>query len=123
MNKIKFIEQPYHSKKCGQACLSMVTGKSIDEVCTILGKKWSTCIESDLQTLLNKEGYKTTLIRASGMKLKAIPNNSIVLLSYPNETRHFVLKSADKIYDPSVGVIDQMLAYIEVLHYLTFEKS
>ncbi|MDB0601347.1 hypothetical protein PL373_09335 [Tenacibaculum maritimum] len=25
--------------------------------------------------------------------------------------------------DPAVGIIDQMLAYVEITHYLTFEKK
>ncbi|PKH52417.1 hypothetical protein CXF68_17720 [Tenacibaculum sp. Bg11-29] len=122
MNKINFIEQPYHSQKCGQTCLSMITGKSIDKICKYLGKDWLTSIESDLQNFLNRNGYKTRLISGKNLAFKEVTNNSIVRVCYPNGSGHFVLKTDNKIFDPSVGIIFKMLAYVKITHYLTFEK-
>ena len=122
MKSIKFIEQPYHSQKCGQTCLSMITGKSIEEICKILGKDWLTSLDNDIQTYLDRNGYCTQLISSKNLSFKETPNNSIIRVCYPNGNGHFVLKLNDKIYDPSVGIIYQMLAYIKITHYLTFEK-
>lgn len=122
MNKINFIEQPYHSQKCGQTCLSMITGSSIDEICKSLGKDWLTSIESDLQHFLNSNGYSTRLTSGRNLQFKEVANNSIIRVCYPNGNGHFVLKKDNKIFDPSVGIIEEMLAYVKITHYLTFEK-
>lgn len=123
MNTINFIEQPYHSQKCGQTCLAMITGISIDEICREIGKDWLTSLDGDLQSFLNKKGYETRMISGKNLKFKEIKNNSIIRVCYPNGNGHFVIKSANKIYDPSVGIIQEMIAYIKITHYLTFEKN
>ena len=119
---MKFIEQPYHSKKCGQACLAMITGKTVEEICSALENNWSTSMDRDIQRYLNRNDFSTSITYNHKLSFEKIPNNSIIRVCYPNEAAHFVVKHKDKIYDPSVGIIDQMLAYVKITHYLTYEK-
>lgn len=101
----------------------MITGNSITDICKDLGKYWSTSIDNDLQSYLNRKEFKTSLISSKEVTFKDVPNNSIVRVCYPSSNAHFVVKSNNKIYDPSVGIIHEMLAYIKITHYLTFQKN
>lgn len=123
MKEFKFIPQPYKSMQCGQTCLAMITGKTIDEICDELGKKWTTYVQSDIQNYLDRNGYKTRLIQGKNISFDEVPNNSIIRVCFPSENGHVVVKHENKYYDPAVGIIDQMLAYVEITHYLTFEKK
>lgn len=120
---IVFKEQPYKSMQCGQTCLSMITGKSIDEICEELGKFWTTHLDSDLQSFLERNGYKTKLVGSGKIEFDEIPNDSLVRICFPSGNGHIIIKHDDKYYDPSVGIVQQMLAYVRVTHYLTFKKE
>lgn len=120
---MNFITQPYRSMQCGQTCLAMITGKNVDEICEELGKHWSTSIDTDLMSYLNRSQYKTRLVKGSCITFEEIPNNSIIRLCYPSESGHFIVKTKGKYYDPSVGIIEEIKAHVKITHYLTFEEK
>ncbi|SED21689.1 hypothetical protein SAMN04489761_4656 [Tenacibaculum sp. MAR_2009_124] len=120
---ITFIPQPFNSMLCGQACLAMIMGKTINEICKDLGKDWSTCIQSDIMPFLNRNGYKTRLIKGVDIDFDEVPNSSIIRIAYPNEKAHFIIKSETKYIDPDYGIIQEVKANRKITHYLTYAKK
>ena len=125
MNKkteIQFIAKQFRSKKCGQTCLSMITGKNVEDICNELGKFLVTNMVTDLQVYLNNNGYKTRIVHGVKIQRNEIPNNSIVRLCFPDGTGHFVVKFKNKFYDPDIGIVKKYLANVRYTDYLTFKK-
>ena len=120
--KINFISQPYKSQQCGQACLAMVTNKTIDQVVKDLGRDWHTDIKQDIQFYLDRNSFKTRLISGEQISFDEVPDNSIIRLCYPSANGHFVVKHNGKYYDPSVGIVEQMISYVKITHYLTYQE-
>jgi len=117
------VTQPFNSKKCGQSCLSMITGNSLEEICKDLGKDGTTNIDNDIMKYLNRQGYKTRLIKGYDITYSEIPDSSIIRLSYPTENGHFIVKHKGKYYDPAVGIIQEIKSHTKITHYLTFENQ
>ncbi|XRE42359.1 hypothetical protein ACIVBQ_000563 [Tenacibaculum discolor] len=121
MKILEFKAQLYLSKKCGQTCLAMITGKEVDEICKELSKDYYTNLTSDLQTYLENSGFKTTLYTGP-FDFTDILSNSVIRLQKPDGSGHFVLKNTDgKIYDPKIGVVEKYMSYYTITHYLNFE--
>ncbi|CAL2095516.1 conserved protein of unknown function [Tenacibaculum sp. 190524A02b] len=120
--KQMFVRQPYLSKQCGQSCLSMITGDSIELIVEKLGKEYTTYIQDDLENYLKEKGYKTFIV-VGDFSMKEVPNNSIVRLKKPDNSGHFILKNENGILlDPSVGIVQEYIGVYEISHYLKFEK-
>ncbi|WP_435263859.1 hypothetical protein [Tenacibaculum sp. nBUS_03] len=121
---MKYKSQGYKTKKCGQTVLSMITGKSVTEICKLLNKEESTNIIKDLKPFLESNGYDTSYKKVR--TFEDVPNNSIVLLEFPDESinGHFTLKVDNEFYDPSVGVISKYNKETRLPHsYLNFKKK
>ena len=93
---MKFKSQPYKSMLCGQACLSMITEKTIEEICLDIGKDYLTSIQGDLQPFLNRNKFKTRLISGQNITFNEVPNNSVIRVSYPSSNAHFVVKTKNQ---------------------------
>ncbi len=119
--EIKFLNQPYCSKKCGQTCLAMITGKTLEQVCSELDKYWETSISDDLQPYLENNGYKTKLVKSNKLTFEDSPNNSIIRMCFENGSGHFIVKANNKYYEPTRGIIEQLIGHFRVTHYLSFE--
>lgn len=112
-------QQRYRSKQCGQTCLAMITGKSIEEVCKDMNKYRRTSLYGDLDKYLEGQGFKVT--RHSGeVEFSEVPDNSIVRVVYPNKGSHFLVKYKGLYYDPAVGVVERYNKYVEITHYIKF---
>lgn len=121
---MKYLKQPYRSKKCGQTCLAMILNKSIDEVCKMLNNKYrSTCIYKDLAVCLELNGYKVTKHYKRGLKQEEIPNNSVIRVQFPNKNGHFIVKVDNEYYDPSVGIVKYLNEDRLITHYINYEKQ
>ena len=123
---MEYKSQKYGSKQCGQACLAMITGMSINEVCNLLGKSETTNFLTDLKPFLQEQGYETHYLKVR--TFDQIPNNSIVLLEFPNEKDaekgHFCIKFRNQYYDPAVGIIKKYEPSNRLPHsYLKFTKN
>jgi hypothetical protein len=127
---MKFVSQGYDTKLCGQACLAMITGKSLGAICDELNNFSGTSLENDLMPYLEPTMKNVELSRVTryGLKitLEHIPNNSIILLSSPNwngKNGHFIIKQNDLYYNPEVGILTEIdMSYRKVESYLTFMK-
>lgn len=120
---MNFKAQPYLSKQCGQTCIAMITGKSVEDVCSEMEKEYTTNIYTDLQSCLKNNGFKT-FVAYGDFQFSEVPNNSIIRLNKPDNSGHFVLKTEKGIiYDPSVGIVQEYMSYYSISHYLKFEKE
>lgn len=123
MKIAEFKAQPYLSKKCGQTCLAMITGKEVNEICKELEKEYYTSITPDLQNYLESNGYKT-ILSTGNFDFNDVPKDSIIRLQKPDGSGHFVLKNTDgKVYDPNIGIVEKYMSYYEISHYLNYEKK
>ncbi|CAL2104577.1 protein of unknown function [Tenacibaculum sp. 190130A14a] len=120
---IKFKQQPFSSMLCGQTCLSMITGESIEDISKELGKDWETDIYEHIMPFLSKRNYNVRAIKVFDITFEEVPNESIILFRYPNGNGHFVIKHNDRYFDPAIGIVNQYLANRKITNYLTFEKK
>ncbi|CAL2084907.1 hypothetical protein [Tenacibaculum sp. 190524A02b] len=118
---VEYKRQPYLSKQCGQTCLSMITGKSIDQICKEIGKEYTTNIYTDLQEFLNKNNYKA-VVSYGDFNLEEIPNESIIRFKKPCGGGHYVLKVDDVFLDPLVGEVKCYMNGYKVSHYLSYKE-
>lgn len=101
--KIKHRKQPYPSNQCGQTCVAMILGMSIESAVVLIGKTGSTQTK-DLSSVLNQYGFECDdrLTRIS--KKHGIPDFCILKLTVDNRhSGHWVLWNGEtKTYhDPS----------------------
>lgn len=116
------IEQPLFSKKCGHACLSMVTGDDIFHIAKTLQNFNELSLEKEIMWYLNHKGYKVQMIRKFEINSEEIPNNSIVRIEDENESGHFVLKQNNLFKDPNVGIVKSYIKRKRITHYLSIES-
>ncbi len=120
--KIKFIKQPYRSKKCGQTCLAMILDRPVDVICKEMNKYRTTDLYKDVAEKLIREGYEVKKVRR-GAAFEDVPNNSVLRIQFPSGNGHFVIKHDGKYYDPATGIVeDYKDTYRTVTAYFTFKK-
>ena len=121
--QIKFIAQPFRSSQCGQTCLAMIVGKTVEEVCKSLGKIYYTNLNPDLKRYLEGNGY-STLMATGPFEISEVPSNSIMRMEKPDTSGHFVIKIDEKkVFDPAVGIVSEYLNHYKISHYLSFWKD
>ena len=119
---MKLVSQPYHSKQCGQACLAMITEKSLEEVCKDLNNYMDTSIYSEIINYLNKSGFSTQLVECLGEDFNKIPNESMVHFMFQNAATHVAVKFDDLFFDPDVGIVKEYDNKVKVLRYIKYKK-
>ena len=95
--------QPAGSNLCGQTCVAMLAGTSIEAVCHMLGKHGSTRTR-DIVRALRHYGYRAES-RAKRLALGALPLGDGILNYHWSERRmgHWLLYINGHIYDPYFG--------------------
>lgn len=100
-NLFRYKKQPKNSWLCGETCIAMLSGKSLDEICSMIGKKKEKGTKTKtLVTILRRLGYDVPnrLICCSTQPLFAIAKQP---LHGKNGNWHWVLIWNGKKYDPS----------------------
>lgn len=121
--KITYKQQRYRSKQCGQACLAMILGISIDEAIKLLNnKKKSTSLYDDLAVALERHGYEVKK-HTGEVDWDEVPDNSIIRVVFPTKAGHFIIKHRGKYYDPAIGIVEGYNDYRKITHYITFKKE
>jgi len=101
VDSIEYIRQPTPTS-CGQACIAMLAGVSVDEVCQVMGNDSTTSYE-DMTGALAHYGFRylpSTSFQGS------LPDVCLPLVQFPTYD-HGVLYFRGKFYDPEFGVLDE----------------
>ncbi|MCF2875419.1 MULTISPECIES: hypothetical protein [unclassified Tenacibaculum] len=126
MKKSNFQAQPFRSSQCGQSCVAMITGKSLEEIINEFDKIYSVCIYNDIKPYLDKNGFRTSITYCDLPlnEINSIPNSSIIRFGKPDTTGHFIIKTdKGKLFDPFTGIVEEYLNHYTISHYLQFEKK
>ena len=112
---------------CGQTCLAMITKKSVEDICLLMGTKRSTTI-SQVSNTLNKLGYivEPKLTRIS--KKNPLPELAIVKLRKQNRRGkwmnnwHWTVYCNGEFFDPSWGVVKEYILDLHRMRPVSFMK-
>jgi len=104
---INYIRQPEGSNLCGQACVAMLTGKSLEEAIAAVGTKGRTSLTGNIKCSLERAGVKLSdCIRLS--KNSPLPDFCLIRMRNSNQigkrTSHLIIYHKGTIYDPAMGV-------------------
>jgi hypothetical protein len=119
IDSIESIIQP-NAGLCGQTCIAMLTGLSVEEVMEVMHcKAWQISFSKILETLdYFGLSYSDKIVYTRGKKT-ILPNCCII--SERTETcNHFLLYYKGKYYDSSLGILDifdmrKMICYLEII--------
>lgn len=105
MRKMEFVMQPTFST-CGQACIAMLTGKSMEEVIKVMKTDGPTSI-GQLIEALDFYGIKHAEKNVRISKKNPHPAEVSILTVHMEEGyTHWVLLCDKKYYDPECGVVE-----------------
>jgi len=124
---MKHIYQPEGSKSCGQHCVAMIAGISVEESIAAFGHDKGTRRKAVIEVLkklgLNpgKKAYRFIL-------QKQLPELCMLIIKWDKKGSHWVVYNNGKIYCPLYGVFDYSKQNIadkggEALMYLKIGKN
>lgn len=111
--KMEIVLQDHNSKVCGQCCIAMILGITLDKAIKLVGhEKATTALELSKALCVKK-----IFIRIS--KNRTIPERAILFVGNIGNRRHrhWVVIENQKIYCPTFGIFDSLASY------LTFSKQ
>ena len=118
---MKLIMQPTF-ETCGQACIAMITGKSIDEVIKDMKTSGSVSI-GQLMEILDFYGVKHSERNIRISKKNPTPYEYSILTVHTNKGyTHWTLLYDNKYYDPEFGLIDGEYTYGKITSFLGIYK-
>ena len=106
----KWIPQPSKKKVCGQVAVAVVTGKPLDEVIRVVGKKGCTKTKDIVK------GLRTLGFHCAGkcQRMKESPPLAIAQVHSPKRSGwHWVVIDGDKIWDGHFGTSNGKVVWPE----------
>lgn len=108
---MKLVSQPEKSYCCGQCCVAMAAGVTLDEVIHVVGKKGSTSTKILHKALVHYGINSPSRTRLTPIKgnLSLLPDRCIIKirLAWKKRNWHWVFKDGDTIHDPGkIGSLD-----------------
>jgi hypothetical protein len=98
---IKWLQQPEGSSLCGQTCVAMIAGITLEESIAAFGGKRSGTRTKDLVAALRKLGIDCGDPPLARIKYQCYPDTCIVKLHFDNKTHtHWTLWHNGRYYDP-----------------------
>ena len=118
---MKLIMQPTF-ETCGQACIAMITGKSVEEVIGDMKTSGSVSI-GQLMEILDHYGIKHAERNTRISKKNPVPHEYSILTVHTNKGyTHWTLLYDNKYYDPEFGLIDGEYTYGKITSFLGIYK-
>ncbi len=106
------------STACGQACIAMITGKSIEEVIKDMKTSGATSI-GQLIEILDVYGVKHAERNTRISKKNPMPYEYTILTVHTNAGyTHWVVLYDGRYYDPEYGVIEGEYPYGKITSFL-----
>ena len=123
---MKLITQPEGSSVCGQCCVAMIVGVSLNSCLTVFCHDWATSAKV-LRWALKYYHYKPSKRLLRYKKREVLPTLCILKLTYPfSKIGHWVVYDTGDIYCSVHGICNyddyEELAGGTLTHYLGFTK-
>ena len=116
IESINYIQQP-NSKACGQACVAMLAGVSVEEVVKAMHTNGSTSIGQIIEAL-DHYGIKHSDSNKRISKKNPDFSEVCILTVHMPQYSHWVLYFKGKFYDPEFGVLQQYHPDGKITSYL-----
>lgn len=115
LKQIKYIEQPT-AYLCGQACVAMLAGVSVDEVIEVMQNDKGTG-KKDIERALNHYGIGQAKTMTKADNNSVLPKVCILKVLLP-KYGHWILYYDGKYYDPEFGLMDKLYEKARIQFYL-----
>jgi len=107
---IDLVRQPDNSNLCGQACVAMIAGISLNESIKLFGSKGKTGTKS-IYFALQKRGISCS-DKAVRIKNNNKPEFCIVIIHYTGyKYMHWCIWNDNKYYDPAYGIKKKLVSF------------
>lgn len=115
MKKINYIKQPTEYL-CGQACVAMLAGVTVEEVVSVMQNDKGTG-KKDIEKALNYYGIEQAKTMTKADNFSVLPKVCILKVLLPKYS-HWILYYAGKYYDPEFGLMEELYHKARIQSYL-----
>ncbi len=115
MKKINYIKQPTEYL-CGQACVAMLAGVTVEEVVSVMKNDKGTG-KKDIEAALNHYGIKQAKTMTKADNASVLPKACILKVLLPKYA-HWILYYDGRYYDPEFGLTDTLYQKARIQSYL-----
>ncbi len=115
MKEIRYIPQPTEYL-CGQACVAMMAGVSVDEVIRVMNNDKASG-KKDIERALAHYGIRQAKTMTKADNSTVLPPVCILKVLLPRYS-HWVLYVHGKYYDPEFGLTDALHGKAKIQSYL-----
>lgn len=115
MKKINYIKQPT-DYLCGQACVAMLAGVTVEEVVSVMKNDKGTG-KKDIEKALNYYGISQAKTLTKADNSSVLPKVCILKVLLP-QYAHWILYYDGKYYDPEFGVMEELYQKAKIQSYL-----
>lgn len=115
MKQIKYIKQPTEYL-CGQACVAMLAGASVDEVIQVMQNDKGTG-KKDIEKALNYYGIPQAKTMTKADNASVLPRVCILKVLLP-KYGHWILYYDGMYYDPEFGLTQELYHKARIQSYL-----
>ena len=115
MRKIEYIKQPTEYL-CGQACVAMLAGVSVEEVISVMKNDKGTG-KKDIERALNHYGISQAKTMTKADNASVLPKVCILKVLLPGYS-HWILYYDGKYYDPEFGLMEELYQKARIQSYL-----
>ena len=115
MKKISYIKQPTEYL-CGQACVAMLAGVTVEEVVSVMKNDKGTG-KKDIERALDYYGIRQAKTMTKADNTTALPRVCILKVLLPGYS-HWILYCNGTYYDPEFGVTEELYQKARIQSYL-----
>lgn len=115
MKTINYIKQPTEYL-CGQACVAMLAGVTVEEVVSVMKNDKGTG-KKDIEKALNYYGISQAKTMKKADNSSVLPKVCILKVLLPKYS-HWVLYYDRKYYDPEFGLMEEIYQKARIQSYL-----
>lgn len=115
MKKINYIKQPT-DYLCGQACVAMLAGVTVEEVVSVMKNDRGTG-KKDIEKALKHYGISQAKTMTRADNNSVLPKVCILKVLLP-QYGHWILYYDGKYYDPEFGMMEELYHKARIQSYL-----
>lgn len=120
IDRIDLLQQPYDGL-CGQACIGMLAGISLDDACDMMHcREWQANMSKMIETM-DYMGlpHGNEIVYTGGSRDVTLPK-CCIMMEKMGRYSHYLIYFDGKYYDPTVGVfneydLENLKGYLEVM--------